>query len=1028
MIDRADGYPATMGRPRAFVGRADELLRLQHALADARRGDGRFVLVTGKPGIGKTALVEELVSREGDARLQLGMGRAWEGAGAPPWWIWREALRPLGVDLSFPRTLVDDEARFACLETIAEAVRDLADSAPLVLVLDDLQWADASSLLAVKLVARSLAGTALLLIGTLRDPAPSSGDTHAMMADLQREATVVPLAALGRPEIAAILKQHGDAAARAIDATLRLSGGNPLFATRLLDDPGTRDELAGGRSPLVASGLSSVVGRHFDQLDAFDQAIVEWAALSGDLLDVPLLVAASGQSADDVRAAIERGAHAGLLVPAASSSTRPRLFVHDLFRSAMCERIEPPRRAQMHRALARALEKRPETEVRIAEHLFAADPDDTSAGAAIASLRAARVAMTRLAYEQAIVMAERAALADERAGRHGSLATALALLAEARFHAGDARGATAAAERAIAIATDVVDDAEPYARAALALGLRRTMAVADGALVGMLEEAIARMDRCVLKDTALRCALEARLGAALQPAVDPLRALETARRAIGHARASGDQALLARTLHEARPAFRLLEPLDERLTLDGELLSLATMLRDASLAAHASGRLFWLAIEAGDAIRADLHLAEYERLAKSSGTAQHSFGASTARAGRAAMCGAWIDAERILARLDETRAQWSGLAPVLPTDIVATMRAVIGTTRGDASYVDAAMREAPPVMRPVFELLFDARLGRRDRATKAFRACAGGLLGKEPPFVLRLLLGEASVLLRETAYAERLTALLEPWSGRHAVSTPLALYWGSVDRLLAGFAALTAESARAERLYESAIAAEEALGAFPHAELPRCERAAMLSHRAAPPRPSIAAVRGGTRARPSIDLTHEGDTWVVRFGDEEARTKDVVGLHYLAYLLARPDVPVPAVELFAARAPAPGGASTPVPSGSAGEILDAKAVASYRARARDLRDALDVAVANNDLGAIEVARHELDLIEDELRAAVGLGGRLRRSGSEMERVRVSVTTRIRKAIDRLRERSPLAAHHLGAAIKTGSTCIYNSPP
>ncbi len=1017
-----------MGRPRAFVGRTDELLRLQRALADARRGDGRFVLVTGKPGIGKTTLVEELMSREGDTRLQLGMGRAWEGAGAPPWWIWREALRPLGVDLSFPTTLVDDEARFACLETIAEAVRDLADGAPLVLVLDDLQWADASSLLAAKLVARSLAGTALLLIGTLRDPAPSPGDTHDVIADLRREATVVPLAALGRSEIATMLTQHGVDAASAIDATLSLSGGNPLFATRLLDDPGTRDELVGGRAPLVPSALSSVLGRHLDQLDAFDQAIVEWAAVSGDPLDVPLLVAASGQSADDVRAAIERGAHAGLLVPVASGSPRSRLFVHDLFRSATCERIEPPRRAAMHRAIARALEARPEMDVRIAEHLFAADPDDTSAATAIASLRAGRVAMTRLAYEQAIIMAERAALADERAGRHGSLAKGLALLAEARFHAGDARAATAAAERAIAIATDVADDAEPYARAALALGLRRTMGVADRALVGTLEEAIARMDRCALKDTALLCALEARLGAALQPAVDPRRALETARRAIGHARASGDQALLARTLHEARPAFRLLEPLEERLALDSELLSLATMLRDASLAAHASGRLFWLAIEAGDAITADLHLAEYERLAKSSGTAQHGLGANTARAARAAMCGAWDEAERILARLDATRAQWSDVASALPTDIVATMRAAIGTSRGDASYVDAALREAPPAIRPVIELVFDARLGHRERAAKAFRACAGGLLGKEPSFVLRLFLGEACVLLRETAYAERLTALLEPWSGRHAVSTPLALYWGSVDRLLAGFAALAGDSVRAERLYESAIAAEEALGAFPHAEHTRTERAAMLSHRATPALPSIAPVRGRTRAPLSIDLTHEGDTWVVRFGDEEARTKDVVGLHYLAYLLARPDVAVPAVELFAARAHAPGGASAPVPSGSAGEILDAKAVASYRAHARDLRDSLDTAVANNDLGATEVARHELDLIEDELRAAVGLGGRLRRSGSEMERVRVSVTTRIRKAIDRLRERSPLAAHHLGAAIKTGSTCIYNSPP
>src|SRR5258708_30503133 len=105
------GYPPQMDPARAFVGRADELGRLEDALVDARRGDGRFVLVTGTPGIGKTRLVDELVSRAGDDRLQVGIGRAWEGAGAPAWWIWQEALRPLGIKLPLPRTLADDQPR-----------------------------------------------------------------------------------------------------------------------------------------------------------------------------------------------------------------------------------------------------------------------------------------------------------------------------------------------------------------------------------------------------------------------------------------------------------------------------------------------------------------------------------------------------------------------------------------------------------------------------------------------------------------------------------------------------------------------------------------------------------------------------------------------------------------------------------------------------------------------------------------------------------------------------------------------------
>jgi hypothetical protein len=166
----------------------------------------------------------------------------------------------------------------------------------------------------------------------------------------------------------------------------------------------------------------------------------------------------------------------------------------------------------------------------------------------------------------------------------------------------------------------------------------------------------------------------------------------------------------------------------------------------------------------------------------------------------------------------------------------------------------------------------------------------------------------------------------------------------------------------------------------------------------------------------------------VRFGDEQARVRDAVGFHYLATLVDRPNVPVPVVELFAARAPRNGEREGAPRSGDAGERLDAAAIAAYRARARDLRQAVEEAEERNDPGVVHAARTELDLIEEELRAALGLGGRLRKVGSEVERVRVSVTTRIRKAIERLGERAPRAAHHLATTVRTGVTCVYRRAP
>jgi hypothetical protein len=158
-------------------------------------------------------------------------------------------------------------------------------------------------------------------------------------------------------------------------------------------------------------------------------------------------------------------------------------------------------------------------------------------------------------------------------------------------------------------------------------------------------------------------------------------------------------------------------------------------------------------------------------------------------------------------------------------------------------------------------------------------------------------------------------------------------------------------------------------------------------------------------------------------GSERTRVKDADGFRYLAYLVARPNVPVPAAELFAERASARGEASPP--SGDAGEVLDRTAIARYRARAGDLREALAEAEARNDRGALAAAQAELAFLEEELSRGVGLGGRARRAGSDQEKIRVNVTLRIRKAIDKLRADAPVLARHLDRAVKTGNVCSYD---
>jgi hypothetical protein len=607
----------------------------------------------------------------------------------------------------------------------------------------------------------------------------------------------------------------------------------------------------------------------------------------------------------------------------------------------------------------------------------------------------------------------------EQAGRAGAFANALALVAEAKMLAGAPHGAQTAAERALAVAPP--DDVAAYGRAALALGLRRMPGQTDRGLVSALEEALARLDRSGREDLPLQCALEARLGAALQPMVDPPRALLLARRGIDRARAAGDRALLAKTILSARPAFRLLEPLDERRRLDTELLALAESLGDLNIAALAHGRLSLVELERGDGIRSDLHLAEYERLAARTRVVDHWFGSMLYRSVRSLMCGDRDEALRIVDELDRTRAEWMPrIGMRTPLDPVTFMRHVHGLGR-PAEDRDAVIAKLPPFFRGPLAMFFDVQLGHLDKLRAMFDGIARTVMSGPPSMMNWIIVAEASLAIENASQAEQLVTALQPYEDQHVLGTPMPLYGGTFARLLAGLAALQGERARAQKLYDTAIAKEEAAGARPFAERTRAERDRLLGGAAAPSKRVPVTVASSLLA-----LTHEGDVWLVRFGVEEARVKDNAGMHYLAHLIAKPDVAVGAIELFATRALVSDDA--PLRAGDAGPVLDQRAIAAYRERARLLRERLEEATDNADLGTADATRAELEQLEDELRSAIGLGGRSRRLGSDSERVRVNVTTRIRKAIDKLRERAPGAAHHLATTIRTGITCSYRPPP
>jgi hypothetical protein len=108
----------------------------------------------------------------------------------------------------------------------------------------------------------------------------------------------------------------------------------------------------------------------------------------------------------------------------------------------------------------------------------------------------------------------------------------------------------------------------------------------------------------------------------------------------------------------------------------------------------------------------------------------------------------------------------------------------------------------------------------------------------------------------------------------------------------------------------------------------------------------------------------------------------------------------------------------------AGEVFDGTAREAYRRRLADVTAALDAADRSGDREAARRAEQERSALTRELRAAAGLGGKLRAAAPEAERARVNVTRTLRATIGRIAETAPLAAAHLAASVRTGGSCRY----
>jgi DNA-binding winged helix-turn-helix (wHTH) protein len=588
-------------RATPFVGREDALRELRSALEAARAGSARIAVLTGRAGIGKTRLAEAFAHECRVGGVRVIEARCRDREGAPAFWMWREVLRQiaseapdspavkelirrrdgLGLDGGAPSSAHSPEqSRFLFFDAAAKLLRDTAEKKPLLIVLEDLQWAAKESLDLLEHVAFELPRASLLLLATVRDAGVSRARpierTLAMLRPLDR-ILPIELRAFSRREVGDLLAREIGRAAPP-DLTSEIAArteGVPLYLRELLrelrasGDLAEPERLAARPVPIPEKSLQ-LLRRSLGALSERGIALLEAGAVLGR--EFPLVLAAdvAGLSREDATEALDVAVARGVIevTPGPRGAVR---FAHALYREAVYEGIAPGKRTRLHLRAADRIEQRAAPDLAsVASELSYHHAEALAVGDAERALgfaeRAGDQARARLAWDEAATHYERAvAAADLLIPSDAARKLALLVrLGEAHALARDPQRRRAALRDASALALSLGKDAE-LVQAAITYCDLSEWSPADPDAEGLLRTALARAGE---KDA--RARLTTRL-AYRQVRVDGALAAETARTALAMARKTKEPLLIQEAAYVLSFALAGPDHLAERAALRAEI-------------------------------------------------------------------------------------------------------------------------------------------------------------------------------------------------------------------------------------------------------------------------------------------------------------------------------------------------------------------------------------------------------------------------------------------------------------------------
>ncbi|MBN6058358.1 AAA family ATPase [Nonomuraea sp. RK-328] len=420
-------HDANLHRAATFVGREGELAALVSAAGEAAADGARVALVTGEAGLGKSTLLEHLGAQlERDGWL-VAAGRCPEVDGAPPAWAWVEALRAVAATVppgEFAEDLapllsdsmpVDGDAaagRFRLRRAVWGWLAAAATERPVAVVLDDLHWADTTTL---GLLGGGVGVRAPILVVAAYRPDESEHLTETLGALARTAPLRIALPGLDVAAVAELVRAESEADDATVAGIAERTGGNPFYvreSARLLNGEGALVALSE-----VPEGVRDVLRRRLARLPESGVSVLRLAAVAGRESSVDVLVQAADSDGDGVLDALDAGVIAGLLDEPGPGRVR---FVHALVRDTLVADVSRVRAARMHARIAAALEGT--GDVAALAHHYARAGSPKAVGYCV---RAAELAEARYAHDVAVALLTDAVAnssePDERVGLLGRL-------------------------------------------------------------------------------------------------------------------------------------------------------------------------------------------------------------------------------------------------------------------------------------------------------------------------------------------------------------------------------------------------------------------------------------------------------------------------------------------------------------------------------------------------------------------------------------------------------------------------------